>query len=518
MPRDAAQFSHGAGRYRIRESGFSSPPKCDWSAAARPLDCDRSARIHAAFHSGEDSTGKETAVNQDVKPQLISFDDNIRGIGGHFFELATLLVSAASEFGFRSTLATHSSFQPPHELAHSCDVLPVFRPRRMVRWSLGIDGASLMPRHPDGRPAGEDPMAQARQALRDMTTRPDRNPRRMLQQWADDFSRLLARTRPDQHDTLLMNTGDDFALLALARALEQTHTVSRLTIHVVFHFAIDETGERSGGRRFEHFRRQMKSTLDRLSQHRIHLHATTEPLAEQLRRAELGVPIRAVPYPTRPRHVPNRDSAGGPLKVLFAGLPRAEKGRDQIAALLGELAETLLTTDEFRMSMQMPATGWQRMIPESLQAAYRTAQERCEQRLAPNGPFEIPGANLPTETYHRWLDTADIGLFLYEPARYVARCSGVLLEMLSRGVPVIVPDGCWLADQVRAARRGGFHVGAIYQSRSEIPQLLFQMKANDASVRASARRYARVIAQRHSATNTLRTMGLAAAAPRRAAA
>ncbi len=37
---------------------------------------------------------------------------------------------------------------------------------------------------------------------------------------------------------------------------------------------------------------------------------------------------------------------------------------------------------------------------------------------------------------------------LYDPTRYYARCSGVLLEMLCAGVPVLVPAGGWLADQI----------------------------------------------------------------------
>ncbi len=108
------------------------------------------------------------------------------------------------------------------------------------------------------------------------------------------------------------------------------------------------------------------------------------------------------------------------------------------------------------------------MVPKSLHANY-------ERSLAGDtgGPFEVMTSNLSTEAYHAWLDTADLGLFLYDPNRYVARCSGVLLEMFARGVPVIVPDRCWLADQLRLA--GGHRsIGFIYQDRSEIPDLMRQ--------------------------------------------
>jgi hypothetical protein len=45
---------------------------------------------------------------------------------------------------------------------------------------------------------------------------------------------------------------------------------------------------------------------------------------------------------------------------------------------------------------------------------------------------------------------SDVGLFLYDGRQYYARCSGVLVEMLAAGVPVIVPAGSWLADQIAA--------------------------------------------------------------------
>ena len=118
---------------------------------------------------------------------------------------------------------------------------------------------------------------------------------------------------------------------------------------------------------------------------------------------------------------------------------------------------------------------------------------------------------MPANDYHRWLDTADVGLFLYEPSRYVARCSGVLLEMFIRGVPVIVPDHCWLADQIRAAGGDG-SVGFIYESIDQIPSLLDQMHHEYEAIRWRARHHAMAIAKRHRGTNTLIQMGIRPAA------
>jgi hypothetical protein len=67
--------------------------------------------------------------------------------------------------------------------------------------------------------------------------------------------------------------------------------------------------------------------------------------------------------------------------------------------------------------------------------------------------LDFAGFPLPLAAYAQLLGSADVGLMLYDPTRYYARCSGVLLEMLCAGVPVLVPAGGWLADQIEGANQ-----------------------------------------------------------------
>ena len=151
------------------------------------------------------------------------------------------------------------------------------------------------------------------------------------------------------------------------------------------------------------------------------------------------------------------------------------------------------------------------MIPKSLHRCYQRATAGDS-----SGPLEVMTSNLSTEAYHAWLDRADLGLFLYDPNRYVARCSGVLLEMFARGVPVIVPDRCWLADQVRLA--GGHRsIGFIYQNRNEIPDLMQQFAEHRDEIQSRSAQYASTIAKRHDGRNTLMEMGLRPTGQRRQA-
>ena len=131
--------------------------------------------------------------------------------------------------------------------------------------------------------------------------------------------------------------------------------------------------------------------------------------------------------------------------------------------------------------------------------------------------LEVITRHLNTESYHRWLSSADLGLFLYDPKRYEARCSGVLLELLARGVPVIVPDDCWLASQVRLA--GGHRsIGFIYQDRSEIPDLMRQFANRRPEIQTRAMAYSETIRERHLGRNSLLAMGVLPADKQRLAA
>jgi hypothetical protein len=322
----------------------------------------------------------------------------------------------------------------------------------------------------------------------------------MLRQWADDLAELLTLLKPSPSDSLLINTGDDFAMLALAAAMRRCD-VPPIRMDVIFHFALYEKPQSDRKERLRQIGRQIESAAGMLAPHQVHLHATTPNLASQFRDTEFRCPIRAIPYPTRPRPI-NEKSSGEPLKAVLAGLPRPEKGKAAIFKLLSDIERPLLRTRQFRLSMQMRSKRWKGLIPQSLHGDFQRAAAGSTIE-----PLEIMINNLSTQQYHGWLDTADVGLFLYDPDRYVARCSGVLLEMLVRGVPVIVPNGCWLADQVRLAGGDG-SIGFIYKDRSEILDRMSQFARDHDQIRKRSSEYAATIVKRHSGKNTLLEMGL----------
>ena len=124
----------------------------------------------------------DTASINPAKPRLILVDDNIRDRGGHYFELASLLLDGAERLGYQCVLGTNRDFDQVRVDGRSWQVHRVFGTRRMVRWSLGVDGHSKVARDLDGRPIGGNAMANLATRARDMVGPTDKRPGQMIAQ------------------------------------------------------------------------------------------------------------------------------------------------------------------------------------------------------------------------------------------------------------------------------------------------------------------------------------------------
>ncbi len=175
-------------------------------------------------------------------PRLILVDDNIRNTGGHYFELASLLLTGAQEIGYQAVLAPHRQFDPSDAADSRWQLIPTFQTRRLVDWSLGVDGHSTTCRDINGHPIGGNKVQNVWNRVRDQISRPTRRPAAMLRRWSRDLAGLLQRIKPNTSDVLLVNTADDFAMLALAAAMQQVDCPP-LRVDAIFHFALVDAGQ-----------------------------------------------------------------------------------------------------------------------------------------------------------------------------------------------------------------------------------------------------------------------------------
>jgi hypothetical protein len=255
-----------------------------------------------------------------------------------------------------------------------------------------------------------------------------------------DAGRMLRRLRPADGDILFFPTISEHDLSGLADYLGDKRQALGASWHFLFRRNIYE------GRRAEYAAQDAQLENLRLIFERVErgalygcsfFYTDTEELSEQWER--LGIfRFHTLPIPhtyASTDTIPHR----GPLRLTYLGDARAEKGFPLLPELVAALEWEYMRTGKARLVAQcnfnVPAGE-----PTSVVA-------RGQLESLPSDYVQLHKAPLTSEGYKQLLLTSDINLLLYVPLSYYARSSGILVESLAVGIPVIVPSGCWLSRQ-----------------------------------------------------------------------
>ncbi len=130
-------------------------------------------------------------------------------------------------------------------------------------------------------------------------------------------------------------------------------------------------------------------------------------------------------------------------RVAIVGGARPEKGFDLLPAIVAASRER--TTAVFLLQLFN-----EQLSPEEWDALGRLATEPGVEAV--HGQLDRTG-------YLSLFAAADLMLFPYARIPYQQRPSGILSEAVLSGLPVVVPSGTWLAEQVEA----GAAAGVIYE-------------------------------------------------------
>jgi hypothetical protein len=148
--------------------------------------------------------------------------------------------------------------------------------------------------------------------------------------------------------------------------------------------------------------------------------------------------FRTLPIP-HTKHFLSTGRTPEALTISYVGDARSEKGFPLLPSMLA---------DYFAQP-----TGNQPRVRFTFQANYNVpdGEPACvvakAQLLSGDWPVTLIEHALSGDEYDRLLAQSSIGLLPYERDNYYARTSGVLIEYLSAGIPVIVPERTWLARQ-----------------------------------------------------------------------
>ena len=218
--------------------------------------------------------------------------------------------------------------------------------------------------------------------------------------------------------------------------------------------------------------------------------AQTELLARRLSDAFERY-VQPMGFPTT-TGVKAHSAGNGPIRVLFAGEARADKG----FGLLPTIADAL--APELRM-------GVIRLVCQTSQNEFadRTLVD-AKHALASRSGLEVIDRFIPSDEYDRLIASCDLVLLPYDPTQYRTRLSAVLIDATAAGVPVAVPTGTWMSAQLQ----GGLGAGVTFDHAraGEIATAIRKFVARRDDLSTAARRAAADVRRHHDPRGVLQTI------------
>jgi len=394
---------------------------------------------------------------------FVVIDHSVKRIGGHNFEYAFHILNAAQRQGYRPIFAVNRRFFERKRLPSSWTLFTPFHhttyegSKLEVRQQRLDPDGTLLSRTADGplpnRFERRDWVLTLPEWLRRrLVFRFERRKRRIIERFAADLSDLFEQMRLSPGDQVFVPTLSEDDLLGMVEFFREHAKAAAVDWHLQFHFKIYQGREpsyESQDGQFVRLRQLFGDAATALGRDSVHFYTTTDHLRAQYNR--LGAAeFRTLAYPVNPALL-ERPSATArreaPLRVTCAGGVRAEKGTAQLYRAIAPLWREYFDSGRLQLVVQAKRLG---KLPAELRvhARYDGSPAVSPGRAMRPPKVAVVRWPLSSEKYLDLIRDSHIGLLLYDAEQYFARCSGVMVEMLKASVPVIVPAGCWMAEQI----------------------------------------------------------------------
>ncbi len=405
-------------------------------------------------------------------PRFVLLDHSIKRLGGHNFEYAIQVLTAAKEAGYQPVLAVNRRFFEGQNIPADWTVVPTYTHTtyEMPKWQdrrrrLDPQGEFITPRVSKETPTPNLWQTLSKPFRRWRYQHYLRKEALFIERFANETAQLCRRLELGPGDQVLISTLHESEVLALARLFRRDPATARIDWHLQFHFRLFPGREPDYAAQLPRvdYVRAALAEIAALPNARVKAYCTTERLAEQYRQLET-VPFRVLSWPINPdlfAKRPPRDPEQ-PLRIGVPGCVRAEKGTQNLVRVLQGMEREFLETREVQFLLQSHRLG-KLAAPLRKHARMVNSPAAAEVCRAPVTVVKWP---LASEDYKQFVRQTDIGLLLYNADDYYARLSGILVEQLAAGIPVIVPAGCWLAEQI--AEPNWRHLDRL---RGELPAL-----------------------------------------------
>jgi len=381
------------------------------------------------------------------RPQFLILDQSLLDADGHHYDMDRHVARAAKDMGMAPRVAAHRNFdlrlpfdQTPLDAWFSQTWVDAHQSRVAQTARRVIQSAPRQLQTPLLSFAG-----LARRLISSRADLPAPPP------FGSEAITYLCEQNAGSGDHVFVHTLAGAELHSLCEALTRSTITS--TVHVVLRRsaaeAIMSKGVPGG----------LPALLSRISSdtrlsRQMRFYTDTDALTHQHQALCPALPIITLPIPIAPIDAALADAPRqpGPLRLLYLGNARTEKGFQLLPIAVAALQDASGTIpDTVLIAQAHSSTSLTEAVIEDTRRRLRTSNHVIL--------IEEP---LSTEDYARQLATADIILLPYDREAYRERSSGILIQALAAGKPVVVPDQSWLSDTTPANTAAHFGADADF--------------------------------------------------------
>jgi len=179
------------------------------------------------------------------------------------------------------------------------------------------------------------------------------------------------------------------------------------------------------------------------------------------------------------------------VDVSFLGASRVEKGFCELPALVARLPRKA-GGRAVRAVVQVPRDSADPRVRATV------AELRRLENALPQGALELRDSPVPMPVYYGWVRSAGVVALPYLSDKYNASTSGIFVEAISFGVPVLAPANSWMSDVIADTERvHGLRIGETFVKLEELPALVARMAEGIGCYRADVRRFSKLWRQTH---------------------
>ena len=426
------------------------------------------------------------ALPQQTNRKLIILDPSLKDTGGHFYEYDLAVAAAALRREMSTEIYAHKSCSAGLAIPGG-EIQPWFttewsaaggRIRTVVRFVLSNLPTSL-----------RVPLAKIGRRVWGLVKNWGRPPRgadkTKISAAAKTFEieaiAAIRHAMAGADDIIFLPTIRTSELFALWEAARNTAALQSLQFHVVLRRDAAEMDLPEGGAPGISLLFRNMQTMPTGAA--FTFYCDTDQLCRDYELLPHSFEFRLLPIPfpnSKPDAVSlERWSAGSKTKLVYLGGPRVEKGFHLIAPAAHLLQKRFPGTLLWRL--QAPASDGLEE-PEVIEARRRFSSMR-------DGSIDLVDRNLNSAEFQSLLLSADIVILPYLPEFYRARSSGILVQVLAAGKPVIVPSGTWLSSQTNGVGAVEFtepadFADAVLRAVQQLPKLVQEAQGRAAAYTA----------------------------------